>query len=361
MSLVKRFELVCKKCGKIFIAKAWNRKYCPSCLTKTCAMCGKIFLAESELRKYCSSKCYHNALMGRQISMETRKKISEANKGHIVSEETRGKLSVANKGHIPWSKGKKIPCTDKRRESMSIVMVGNTNAKGYKHTDVARKKISEANKGRKHTEETKRKLSEAMKGNTYAKGFICSEETRKRRSEAAKGRVYPKGRICTEETRRKLSRASKGRKHTKETKEKIRQANLGKKRPELSGDNNPMHTHLNAYKSCFGKTGHRKDLGIFVRSTWEANMIRIFNCMGLHVQYEPQSFRLSNGKTYRPDFYIHETEELIEVKGRWIGDARERVDLFQKEYPDLPFEVIGPDKYYQYIREFADMNLNLEI
>ena len=41
----------------------------------------------------------HNAFRkGRQLSEETKKKMSEANKGHLVSEETKKKLSEANKG-----------------------------------------------------------------------------------------------------------------------------------------------------------------------------------------------------------------------------------------------------------------------
>jgi very-short-patch-repair endonuclease len=65
-------------------------------------------------------------LMGRPVSIGTRKKLSESNKGkhffkhtletrkkmslsrmgHPTSKETRKKLSIANKGHIPWLKGK---------------------------------------------------------------------------------------------------------------------------------------------------------------------------------------------------------------------------------------------------------------
>lgn len=66
-------------------------------------------------------------------------------KGFMVSEETRKKMSEANKG--------------------------NKNCLGYKHTDEARKKISENRKGKptgmlgkKHTEEWKRIHSERMKG-----------------------------------------------------------------------------------------------------------------------------------------------------------------------------------------------------
>lgn len=55
---------------------------------------------------------------------------------------------------------------------------------GYKHTDEAKAKISEANKGRKRSEECKRKISEVMKGKEL------SEEHKRKISEARKGKHW---------------------------------------------------------------------------------------------------------------------------------------------------------------------------
>ena len=41
------------------------------------------------------------------VSMETRQKISNSNKGKHPTEETRQKLSLSHKGQIPWNKGLK--------------------------------------------------------------------------------------------------------------------------------------------------------------------------------------------------------------------------------------------------------------
>ena len=81
-------------------------------------------------------------------------------KGKTLSDETRRKLSEANKG-------KKLkPASDERR-----------------------KKISEARKGKPFSEEHRRKLSEAHKGRTSPrKGVTLSEETKKKMSEAIKRR-----------------------------------------------------------------------------------------------------------------------------------------------------------------------------
>ena len=72
-------------------------------------------------------------------SEESKRKLSEANKGKKLSEETKKKMSEAKKGKNHPMYGKKV-------------------------SDETKRKMSEANKGKKFSEETKRKLSEANKG-----------------------------------------------------------------------------------------------------------------------------------------------------------------------------------------------------
>lgn len=102
--------------------------------------------------------------------------------------------------------------------------------KGYKHTEYAKKRISETHKGRHLSEETKKKISD------YFKGKPRSEETIKKMSESLKGRTtWNKGKHLSEEQKRKLSEAHKGKKlgpRSEETKRKISEANKGKKRTE---------------------------------------------------------------------------------------------------------------------------------
>lgn len=63
----------------------------------------------------------------------------------------------------------------------------------FKHTEEARKKISEAGIGRRHTEESKRKLSEGRRGeNNPMYGKHPSEETRRKLSEARRGENNPR-------------------------------------------------------------------------------------------------------------------------------------------------------------------------
>ena len=114
--------------------------------------------------------------------------------GYVPNEETKRKLSELNKGKH--------------------------------HTEETKRKISESskgkNKGKHHTEETKRKIGEASKGQTpWNKGKKGkqhhSEETRKKISESNKGQTPwnkgksspNKGKHLSEEQKRKISESKK--------------------------------------------------------------------------------------------------------------------------------------------------------
>ena len=102
-------------------------------------------------------------------------KIIESNRNRLVSEETKRKMSEAAKGH--------------------------SRGLGKKRSDETKRKIGESKKGntfwlgKKHTEETKRKLSEIAK-----KRKPMSEETRRKISEAAKKREAKKREAKLNET-----------------------------------------------------------------------------------------------------------------------------------------------------------------
>jgi hypothetical protein len=103
----------------------------------------------------------------------------EGSSGCIPSQETRKKLSDANRG-------------------------GNHPNYGKTASEESRKKMSEASKGIIHSEETKRKISDANKN--------PSEETRRKMSERQKGeKNHNYDKTASEETKRKLSEAMKGR------------------------------------------------------------------------------------------------------------------------------------------------------
>ena len=130
-----RRETIYSRSGLIEIGEYYNRPACEL-----------IFLTKSE----------HIRLhqLGKNVSAETCKKMSEAHKGNNHSAETRKKLSEAHKGKH--------------------------------HSAETRQKMSEANKGKQLSAETRKKLSEAHKGKNH------SAEARKKISESHIGKHYPK-------------------------------------------------------------------------------------------------------------------------------------------------------------------------
>ena len=153
---------------------------------------------------------------GKQISEEQKKKISEAhkgkpahNKGVPMSEEQKKKLSDSIRKSMTPDVRKKISDSKKgrqvsneTREKISESMSGEKNH----------------NYGKPMSEETKKKLSDALKGRTGPnKGKPMSEETKKKLSDALKGRTAPnKGVPMSEEQKKKLRESAKKRKLLKQ-------------------------------------------------------------------------------------------------------------------------------------------------
>lgn len=128
------------------------------------------------------------------VTEETKKKMSEAQKGKVLSEETRKKISQARTGkHY-----------------------------GYVVSEETRKKLSEANKN--ISEETRQRMSES------AKTRVMSEETKKKLSESTK-RLWDEGykpRVLSAETRKKMSEAQIGKTHSEETKQTLSEIGTGR-------------------------------------------------------------------------------------------------------------------------------------
>lgn len=124
----------------------------------------------------------------RSPSSETRRKLSEFNKGKKLTSETRRKMSASRKG-------RKVDI--QTRQKIAKANTGKTPSK------VTRQKISETLKGRSLPIEHRQNISKGQKGR------IFSPETRKKIGKANKGRH--KGKSPTAETRRKMSIAQKER------------------------------------------------------------------------------------------------------------------------------------------------------
>jgi len=113
-----------------------------------------------------------------KVSEETKRKISEGNKGKILSLETRIKISKGNKGKTLSEETKnKISAsltgkTHSKEKGIKIGLsqLGNKRALGSKRTEEQKRKLSNALKGKKHSAEHNKHMGEA-----HMHSVICVE------------------------------------------------------------------------------------------------------------------------------------------------------------------------------------------
>lgn len=129
----------------------------------------------------------------------------KVNRGYKLSELTRKRLSESHKGHLSATKGIKL--SPERKEKAINTL------KKYRETHKGN--MPKPMQGRHHSEETKQKMSEAHKGLLvgekhpwYGKKF--SDEHRQKISQALTGKVV------SDEHRKHLSEALKGKKFSSE-------------------------------------------------------------------------------------------------------------------------------------------------
>ncbi len=130
----------------------WNKFTYEDFVFQVELICTKKYLSEKEIEIWDKYENNYNGRPTGQVypehTKETRKKLSEANKGNTQSEKTKRKISETLKGRT---------LSEEHIKKMSETLKGRTLSEEHK------KKISEANKRRTHSEETKRKMSEARK------------------------------------------------------------------------------------------------------------------------------------------------------------------------------------------------------
>ena len=104
--------------------------------------------------------------------------------------------------------------------------------KGKRHSEEAKRRISEAKKGHEVSAEVRKKISEVHKGNQYNLGKHLSEEHKRKLSEAHKDKKHGP---CSKETKGKISEALKGRKLSEDVRRKISEAVIAYKEYKANG------------------------------------------------------------------------------------------------------------------------------
>jgi len=115
-------------------------------------------------------------LLGYKHSDESKRKMSDSQKGKILTSETKEKISAGHKGikYNTCRKGwKGTKASDETKKKMSESRIGR------KLSYETKQKISKSNLGKKQSEETKLKISKGLIGNKNGLGRIVTDETRK--------------------------------------------------------------------------------------------------------------------------------------------------------------------------------------
>ena len=134
-----------------------------------------------------------------------------------------------------------------------------------------------------------------------------------------------------------------------------------RKQRETRKKNGTLNVNRNNSKShSRSKSGKRPDLNNqFFRSTWEANVARYFNFLGIKWEYEPKVFVFNEIKrgtlSYTPDFYLPDKNLWVEVKG-WMDDkSKVKLKRFAKYYPEENLELIGAKEYKEIKENYSSL------
>lgn len=189
-----------------------------------------------------------------------------------------------------------------------------------------------------------------VKTRREAGSYVRTDSQNEKLSESLRKKYESGWNPNTEEHREKLSQQMKSRWSDGTMAEKTKETSLRKYGVY-------HHTQRDEYvkaaaKFSFAKQGYRDDLRIYFRSSWEANFARYLNFLGKSWVYEPRQFLLSSGISYIPDFYLPSEEIYYEIKGAWVGKAKEKVRLAIEEY-GIKLIVIDFDEYKKISNEYS--------
>jgi hypothetical protein len=244
---------------------------------------------------------------------------------------------------LPFLDTTKKKLNDRCKSCVNLAMVETRRSRGnYVRSEEQNEKLSLSLKKKyetgwnPNTEEHKTKLSEGMK-RLWADGTM-KQLTVEKSLDKWGVEHWTK----SEEGRQFASSLHRGRKHSIDARKNMSQGAARRVRE-------------NNNRSERGNGGYREDLGHYVRSNWEANFARILKLQGRTYEYEPRSFELSEGRTYTPDFLVDCV--FYEVKGYWTELAKQKLESFMNQYPDVKVQIIDGPEYDKLRQAYRDLVL----
>jgi hypothetical protein len=90
---------------------------------------------------------------------------------------------------------------------------------------------------------------------------------------------------------------------------------------------------------------------VWLRSSWEYGYAAWLDSQLLSWDVEIRSYLLSDGRYYRPDFFIFVNnclDHIVEIKSRWSNGALDRIDKFtqfENEYPGIKTKLITDELF----------------
>ena len=106
----------------------------------------------------------------------------------------------------------------------------------------------------------------------------------------------------------------------------------------------------------YSHQGYRDDLKHHVRSTWEANVCRIFNCHNIKYEYESKKCRFDIGDLgiLIIDWYLPKYSCYVEAKGYLSDKAKEKWLKFLELYSNINVFIIDGISYNNLKYKYAD-------
>lgn len=86
----------------------------------------------------------------------------------------------------------------------------------------------------------------------------------------------------------------------------------------------------NSYIELHWKTGEE----LVCQARWELKVVQWLNDNKIDFLWQPKTFEMPNGNTYRPDAYLVDDDLWIEVKGYMRPKSKPKWEWFHKEYPN---------------------------